>query len=271
MKLVWLTDIHLDLLEQEERLYFYKQIADVSGDIILITGDIAEAYSVSLALKEMAAVINKPLYFVLGNHDYYRGSVDLVRKEMRALTQQEPLLHWLPAAGVQLLGNDTVLLGQDGWADGRCGDYANSPVRLNDCRLILELEQSATLGRYPLLEAMQKLADQDAHNLKISLINAIKDHRPKKIIIMMHVPPFKEACLYQGVISNDDYLPFFASKITGDLLTQIAQEHASIQFIVLCGHTHSQAYWQPLDNLIIKVGAADYMKPEIQEVIVIER
>lgn len=48
---------------------------------------------------------------------------------------------------------------------------------------------------------------------------------------------------------------------------QIAQENAKIDFTVLCGHTHAKAFWQPLDNLVVKVGAAEYSLPEIVEVI----
>ena len=215
----------------------------------------------------MAESIQKPIYFVLGNHDYYYGQVDSLRQAMCELTKNEPLLHWLPASGVHDLGNQTILLGEDCWADGRYGDYANSHVSLNDSRMINDLFQSSILGKYPLLEKMQQLADQDALQLRINLVAAIKNHRPKKVIVLIHVPPFKEACLYEGKISSEDFLPFFSSKVTGDVLLKIAQENTTIEFLALCGHTHSKASWNPCDNLVVKVGAAEYMKPEIQEVI----
>lgn len=246
---------------------FYQKIIATSGDVILISGDVAEAPSVSNFLKEMVKVIQRPIYFVLGNHDYYRGQVDSVRQAMLNLIKSEPLLHWLPASGVQDLGNQNILLGEDCWADGRHGDYNNSHVTLNDSRMIINLFQSNLLGKYKLLEKMQQLADQDAQHLKMSLSNAIGSHHPKRVIILTHVPPFKEACMYEGKISNDDFLPFFSSKITGDVLIQISQENKNVDFLVLCGHTHSQAYWKPYNNLIVKVGAAEYAAPEIQEVI----
>lgn len=267
MKLVWLTDIHLNFLEIEDRMDFYQKIIDTSGDKILISGDIAEAPSVSNLLKEMTRIINKPIYFVLGNHDYYKGTVAAVRQEMIDLTKHETLVHWLPISDLQDLGNQTILLGEDCWADGRYGDYTNSHVVLRDCRMIHDLVQSNVLGKYALLSKMQEFADQDAQHLKNNLIHAINNHHPKKVIIVTHIPPFKEACLYEGKISNDDFLPFFSSKITGDILTQIAQKNKDVEFLVLCGHTHSAAYYQPYANLIIKAGAAEYRKPEIQEII----
>ncbi len=267
MKLTWLTDIHLNFVDSEMRMRFYQKLLKTPGDVILITGDIAEAPSVSDMLREMAGKINKLIYFVLGNHDYYRGQIDDVRKEMVDLTQTEKLLYWLPAVGPQYLGDDIVLLGEDGWADGRYGDYVNSRISINDSRMIADLYHSKILGKYHLLEKMQQLADRDANQLQVNLINAIMKRKPKKIIILTHVPPFKEVCLYEEEISSDDFLPFFASKASGDVLIETAKENAGIEFLVLCGHTHSKAYWQPCDNLTVKVGMAEYIKPEIQEVI----
>ncbi len=48
---------------------------------------------------------------------------------------------------------------------------------------------------------------------------------------------------------------------------QIAQENKEVEFLVLCGHTHSKAYCQPCENMTIKAGSAEYTKPEIQEII----
>jgi hypothetical protein len=215
----------------------------------------------------MAITINKPIYFVLGNHDYYQGRIDSVRQEMEKLTRNEPLIHWLPVSGAQDLGEQTILLGEDCWADGRYGNYVNSRISLNDSLMIGDLFQSNILGKYSLLEKMQQLADKDARRLKDNLTGAIKRYRPKKAIILIHVPPFREVCMHEGNISSDDFLPFFASKATGDVLAQSAQENPDVEFLGLCGHTHSRAYWQPCVNLTIKAGTAEYGKPEIQDVI----
>ncbi len=68
---------------------------------------------------------------------------------------------------------------------------------------------------------------------------------------LTHIPPFKEACLYQGKISGDDWLPFFGSKASGDVLLEIAQQNHDIEFLVLCGHTHGKACYSPLNNLTV--------------------
>lgn len=43
MKLTWLTDIHINFLDEDERERFYQKIINTQCDSVLITGDIAEA------------------------------------------------------------------------------------------------------------------------------------------------------------------------------------------------------------------------------------
>ncbi len=266
MKLAWLTDIHLNFLKEGARLKFYQEIVKTNSDAILLTGDIAEAPSVSALLREMCSHVKKPIYFVLGNHDFYKGQVDDVKKEMLQLTNDEALLFWMPAAGCQTLEKDIVLVGQDGWADGRLGDYYHSICSMYDSRMIADLFQQSILGKKQLLEKMQQLADHDAAQLKDNLTQAIAQ-QAKKIIVLTHIPPFPEASMHKGKMCDDSYLPFFTAKATGDILLPIAKENPTIEFLVLCGHTHSAAVYQPCTNLIVKAGAAEYYKPKVQEII----
>lgn len=266
MKLAWLTDIHLNFIDDFARQKFYKEINNTKCDGVLISGDIAESPCLVDILNEMTGYIDKPIYFILGNHDYYRGKIQEVHDAMTLLTKNNDKLFWLPASGMQKLENSTFLIGQDGWADGRLGDYQNSRVVLNDSRMIADLFQEKILGKYHLLEKMQQLADTDAVKLQNALKQAVSQN-PKKIIVLTHVPPFKEACLHEGKISGDDWLPYFSSKVIGDVLTTVAQQNLQIEFLVLCGHTHSESRYIPLPNLIIEVGKAEYNYPEIQKMI----
>jgi predicted phosphohydrolase len=268
MQLAWLTDIHLNFLKVEMRQKLYADILATACDALLISGDIAEAPSLTDLLSEMAVQIKKPIYFIVGNHDYYRGTVSDVRKALTTLSTANANLFWLPASGLQQLPNNTILLGQDGWADGRLGDYQNSTVSLNDSRMIADLFQENMLGRQQLLQKMQELADIDASALKQDLAQAVKQH-PKKIIVLTHIPPFKEASKHMGQVSDDNYLPYFSSKAIGDVLMLFASDNPSIDFLVLCGHTHSDAKYQPRTNLIVKVGKAEYYKPVMQEIIIV--
>jgi hypothetical protein len=43
MKLTWVTDIHLNFIDENEREKFYQEIVNSACDGVLISGDIAEA------------------------------------------------------------------------------------------------------------------------------------------------------------------------------------------------------------------------------------
>jgi len=267
MKLAWVTDIHLNFLESTNRKRFYQDLVATGSNAVLLSGDIAEAPTVSEILEEMAQYIAKPIYFVLGNHDYYQSSVGNVRQTVTQLSQANSSVNYLPETGLVQLSKDTLLLGEDCWADGRYGNYADSRVMLNDSRMIQELREGSIIGKYQLLDAMQKLADSDATRLKKTLQLATQEYSPKKVIALVHVPPFRESCMHEGKISNDDYLPFFSSKVTGEVLIEAAKDNPDIDFLVLCGHTYSRSYYKPLDNLTIKAGGVEYGNPIVQEVI----
>jgi len=264
MEFTWLTDIHLNFLKLNARKKFYTIVKNHPGKIVLISGDIAEATCLIALLKEMSLEIQKPIYFVLGNHDYYRGSILKVRSEIFDLKENEKFLNYLPFCEPVVLENSLVLVGEDGWADGRYGDYFASQVSLNDSYLISDLFQKKLISRAALLEKMQALADVDAKKLQEKIDDSVQKYQPKKVIVLTHVPPFREACLYNGEISGDDYLPYFASKAMGDVLMDLARANPAISFLVLSGHSHSQAFSKPLSNLEVRVGGAEYSAPELQ-------
>jgi len=266
-KIAWLTDIHLNFLDDRAKKEFYNSINQSECEAILITGDIAEAPSVCDILNEFSKHTNKKIYFVLGNHDYYSGAVVNVRENITTLCSQNSKLVWLGRPEVIQLNNTTVLLGHDGWADARYGNFDHSSVTLNDSRLIAELFQAFLLNKSSLKNEMQRLADGDAKALEQALMQAINPNI-RKVIIATHVPPFPECCLHNGKQSDKDWLPYFASKATGDVISAFALKYSKIDILVLCGHTHSSAAFKPYKNLEIKAGQAKYYHPELQEILI---
>lgn len=267
-KIAWLTDIHLNFLNAQSRKQFYQNIDQTECEAILITGDIAEAPSVCQILHEFSEHTNKKIYFVLGNHDYYSGTVVDVREKITALCAQNNKLVWLGKPEIIRLNDSTVLLGHDGWADARYGDFDHSTVTLNDSRLIAELFQAFLLNKSSLKNEMQRLADADANILKQTLMETI-NLNIKKIIVATHIPPFSECCFHNGKQSDKNWLPYFSSKTIGDVISSFAQSNPEINILVLCGHTHSNASFEPFQNLLAKTGAGEYYQPSIQEIIFI--
>jgi hypothetical protein len=139
LRLGWLTDIHLNFVSQGKRERFYARIREKQLEAIVLGGDIGEAASVTNFLAEIADVLRIPIYFVLGNHDFYGGSIRLVREAVARQAADSAWLHWLPSSGVVSLTARTGLIGHDSWADGRLGNFFRSEVMLNDYVLISEL------------------------------------------------------------------------------------------------------------------------------------
>lgn len=262
-RLAWMTDLHLDFVGDEDRARLATSVVAAQADGVVVTGDIATAASVLQTVDELARAVGVPVWYVLGNHDYYGGSIAEVRARAAAITVRggPP---WLEAAGAVRLGPDTALLGVDGWGDARLGDFAASRVLLND---FFRIEELTGLPRAVLRERLAALGDAAAAVLRPALQAALAwaDH----VVVATHVPPFRDACWHQGAVSADDWLPFFACRAVGDVIADAAAAHPHARFTVLCGHTHGAGEARLADNLLVLTGGAEYGEPRIQAVLVV--
>lgn len=173
-------------------------------------------------------------------------------------------MRWLRAQGIVEITSTTGLIGHDSWADGRLGNGVASQVELNDYFLIEEL---AGLSRQDRFRQLARLGDEAAEYFRHLLPQACA--RFQNIILITHVPPFREACWHEGRISDDEHLPHFACKAVGEVLVSVMKEHPECQLTVLCGHTHSLGIANILPNLQVKTGGAEYGRPRLQEVMMI--
>jgi 3',5'-cyclic AMP phosphodiesterase CpdA len=261
-RLAWATDIHLNFLQPAQVEAFYREVEAAVPDALLITGDIAEAPSVGPDLWKLAERLARPVYFVLGNHDFYGSSVARVRDAMEVLLPRAPQLTWLTRETVVPLSEQTGLVGHDSWADGRFGNGSRSPVMLND---FIRIEELAWLPVEERFAQLARLGDEAAAHFRRVLPEAFA--RFARVLLLTHVPPFREACWHEGQISNDDFLPHFACKAVGDVLREEMLARPDCDLTVLCGHTHGRGYAQILPNLRVKTGAAKYGAPALEEVL----
>lgn len=171
MKAVWLTDIHLNFLRYNQRQDFLKRLSKETADWFFISGDIGEAESIVPFLQEIESSVKRPVYFVMGNHDFYSGSIKAVRSSVFDSTKKSDKLIWLNKADYISLTEQTALVGHDSWVDGGFGDFWGSTVELNDFRYIKELKLS---DRNKRLKVMQKLADEAVKHFRKVLPKALK-------------------------------------------------------------------------------------------------
>ncbi len=263
MQLAWLTDIHLNFLSPDEAAKFFAELRDSPADAIMLTGDVSDAGGVVADLRRLVETIRRPIYFVLGNHDFYGGSIAGVRAAVRQLCAEQPHLVYLTEAAEPIeLAPSVGLVGHDGWADARYGDYERSYVMMNDYRLIAELSGMTKAERWPKLKS---LGDEAGIEIRRLLPAALE--RFQRVVVATHLPPLREACWHEGQISDDEWAPHFTCKAIGDALLEIVPEFPDREVSVYCGHTHSPGVARPLPNLTIYTGGSEYGEPQIQKLI----
>jgi predicted phosphohydrolase len=255
--ILWASDLHWDHASVGSRQAFVDTIRGTPDRAVVLTGDITVASRLVTDLEILADAAARPVHFVLGNHDHYGSTVGKVRDAVIELTARRPDIQWLPPAGVVALDDETVLVGVDGWADGRHGDPLHTPLRLNDDRFIGEL--AAQPSRAARLAVKQALADADAGRLATLLERATATAR--HILVATHVPPFPEALPATGRLASADWLPLLVCEATGAVLRAAAAAHPGHEFLVLCGHTHVENDVMVLPNLRCRVAGAKYGEP----------
>ena len=264
-RIAWLTDIHLEFVSTEVAIAFIDQIAASTPDLVLIGGDTGTARNLEFFLRAFDERMQCPVFFVLGNHDFYHGSLGQIHSLADQISESSQRLRWLATQGIIEITSSTCLLGHDSWTDGRLGNGSSSQVELNDYYLIKEF---AGLSRQERYRKMGDLGNQAADHFQQLLPLACASYR--NIILLTHVPPFREACWHEGGISDDEFLPHFTCKAAGDTLREIMHQNPNADLTVLCGHTHGHGEVDILPNLHVKTGGAEYGQPRMQEMMVIE-
>jgi Icc protein len=267
MRLAWLTDIHLNFVDAPTIQRFLESVA-AQADAVAISGDIGESHDIYFYLRRIEEIVKKPIYFVLGNHDFFRGSISQVRRIVTEVAEESKYLKYLTATGVEELTPRTAIIGHDGWADGRLGDIEKSDVILNDHLLITELAvcwNGVELDRQKLKPILAALADEAAWHFERVLEAAASTY--PNIIALTHVPPFREAAWHRGKPSDDNFLPYFASKAVGEVMKNVMQAHPQSNLVVLCGHTHGGGEIKVLENLRVMTGEAAHGKLRINGIL----
>jgi predicted phosphohydrolase len=262
MKLAWCTDTHLDFCSKEEQLQFCHALNESDSEVIGITGDISTGNEIIETLKFLLENQSKPIWFVLGNHDYYHSSITQVREQVRDISRKHKRLVWLENSKPILLSKQVALLGHSGWGDAKNGAFQETPIRLTDHRLIKEL---SNIDRLTLQKKLHLLGEEAAAHLSKGLNGLSKDC--KTVWVLTHVPPFPEAAWHGDKSGHWDWIPDFTCQSVGNLLLEQAELYPEREFRVLCGHGHSAGEVWMRKNLYVRTGEAEYHKPKIVDLL----
>lgn len=248
----WMTDLHLDALPEEKWKQFFRTLSHEAFEALLIGGDVVNGINSLKVLKEIEGIIERPLYFVLGNHDFYYGSIEKIRKLAKALAMKKRNLHYLTYTDPIPLSADVALVGHDGWSDARTGNFLASTIMLNDYLFIDELKK---LKGRDLEGKLQELGSDAASSAEKVLLKALSQF--KKVLFLTHSPPFREACLYEGKVCDDNWGPHFVATAVGQMLLQVAKVNPDKSILVLSGHSHEKADVVITENVRVLSGKAD--------------
>ena len=246
MKLAIGNDIHLDHVRLPT--LFLELLRDVQPDVVVLTGDISTGDRICDDLEELAQVTPCPVYFVLGNHDFWNRSIYAVREGVKVQCERSHgVLNYLDDMEPVKLSEDWTILGVDGWYDFEYSPYG---LKMVDYRLIEEFR-----GGTPehCVNYSRKLAQYHANKL---LAKLPKVETPKALVVT-HVPPFREASKHNGQPSEYRALGTFSSKRVGDAILT-----SQVETLVLAGHSHDPADVQISDKVRCVVGGATYGAPK---------
>jgi len=279
-RLVWATDIHLNFLRHSEGARYFGEYlhGETQGEAFLVTGDISEAPVLEHHLRELQRGLTRPLYFVLGNHDYYKGSFTKSQQVASAFAS------WLDHGEVHKLTEGVALVGSEGWYDAMYGDPMVARFGMTDWRDIEDLAElpGSPFGvrtlhrvegktvrevvldraaRQRVIDVCRERSRDFANRARERLTDALGSF--KRVIFATHVSPFEGATWHEGKISDKTWIPWFSSKFMGDVLLEVADAHPNQKIITLCGHTHSSGLYSPRENLHVLTGEAVYGSPDV--------
>lgn len=257
----WTSDVHFDFLSEHQIIEFARGIASANPEIVLLSGDISVARDLVLHLSMLESVIKRPIYFVLGNHDYYGSNVETMQKKMHELTNMSEHLKYLKTLPYVQLGS-TAVVGADGWYDAGYGNGPKSRFVMADWHRIGDF--AALESREKIISVAQKLSHASVTHVYNSIKAAVR--YCQHIVVVTHVPPYPETHFYQGKIGDADAQPWFTSRMMGDMLLDASKAFPQHKFTVLAGHTHGKFSGQIKDNLVVHVngwdpGVKDYGNP----------
>ena len=262
-KYLWFTDCHLDKLLPWTLAKFIYDIVKENPAGVFLTGDISVGPLLCYHLKLMAEFIHCPIYFILGNHDYYFKTFEEQHQNIRDLCKQYDNLIWVTESDIIYLGNEVALIGAEGWYDARLGnpDYLKFTF---DWLLIKDFKKCKNMTQR--IDMFRELSKNSCKIIKEKLESALdKDY--KTIYILTHMPPWKQATRDEGTFLEKYYLPYNVNLALGETIEKVMQDRKKKSVECWVGHTHVPEYIRVSRNIVCQVGAAHKLKiPHSQKI-----
>ncbi len=265
MKIGFATDIHLDHIKENADLTKHRRIGKNLADglgALLISGDICNGIDFSRQFGAFHEGADIPVYFVLGNHDFW-GAEDI---QVRNNAAQFP--GYLDRGQVVELVDGVGLCGRTGFYDTLTGNPFESRWHMNDWDRIPRL---AGCWRVPQLlqRECKAWAEEETEKAVRVLREAVKGGF-KEVYFLTHFPLFTEACFHgedgELDVEENGMWPWSIDTTMGHAVREIAAENPGVSFTIFTGHTHGGGEKQISTNLRCVAGKARYGSPSVSKI-----
>lgn len=264
-RLLWISDIHLDQAQDEEKQRFFDKLTTSRCDAVLITGDLTTSEHLIRELTIIAGACGTTrVMFVLGNHDFFGSSFAEVDCAIEALCKTHPNLVPLGKGEIIKLSPDTALVGHRGFFDGLAGAGVRTRVGSADRYHIADFKG---LDKRNYFQKLRGLGIESANYFRSVLPAALL--RYQTVLVATHPVPCTQALRHGGTHCNWESQPFFANRAAGNAIIGISQRFPHRRVVVYAGHSHSSNRWE-MGNLKIQVAGAQPGFPAMQGIVTID-
>lgn len=255
------SDPHMDHADDRSLDIFLRNVNDCTSaqDILMITGDISTSRKLHAHLELLSRSSNARLLYVLGNHDYWGSSIASTNDSLSMHDGTNGNPTFMDHVDVVHIDDSTCVVGESAWYDGRLGQQGEPTFIMNDWYKIQEFYDG---NESTVRQISARIADSAAERLRAKLQIA-HSRGYKRIIVMTHYPTHEGSCMHLGRPSDHYALPWFSSKVTGDVIDEFSLAHSEIMLEVVCGHTHSPCKYRASGNVMVSVTGASYGCPRI--------
>lgn len=270
MKIAWATDIHLDCVDDVDAAVSFLNKSSLHSDALILSGDISVSPHLVQHLGIIEEYFKKPIYFVLGNHDYYYSDIISTRKRVVDACRNMQFTKYLGAIPFINLQPGVFLVGSDGWYDAYNGDPAGSDFLMSDwfkirdfSPAITNVSGKKTLDKEYVVQVARAICFASARHIAQGIQEVASN--ATQIIVVTHVPPFVKSYTdekYKGM-PPQYVVPWYTSKILEELLFSAAKTYPHVRFTIVSGHTHGQYNGDVSQNIHVNVGKSQYGSPQI--------
>lgn len=250
-KYLWFTDPHLSRVMPWNKIALISYLRKENPSGIFLTGDISNGFFATLDLKILSTFVKCPIYFVLGNHDYYGSSFGKVHSDIKSLCKKNKNLVWLTDSEPVSLSNDSALIGTEGWYDGGAGNpkYLAGTI---DWFMIEELRKLNSSEER--LEAFRNLASTSAKLIEEKIDKAFSNGH-STVYILTHFPPWKEATHHIGTFFENYWLPYNTNVILGETIEKVMKKYPGKNAKIMAGHSHEKKWIHVANNIECRINS----------------